>query len=144
MRMPMPVSIVATSLLMAGVSAPAVAQMSSPPPRPPSAEAPPSPPAPVPPVSQPAGPPPAVMPPAADPNADVPTGAVPPAASGMQPADPNAPMDPTAPVGSPDNPVVVGGNMTAPPATPKNYPKCSKTITDSCINPGEARKMRRR
>ena len=83
-------------------------------------------------------------PPPADPNAGVPTGQVPPA-PGMVPADPNAPQSPAAPVGSSANPVVVGGNVTPPPAPKADYPLCSKTIQDSCINPGEAkRKVRRR
>jgi hypothetical protein len=37
--------------------------------------------------------------------------------------------------------------MTPPPATPKEYPVCTRTITDSCINPGEgpaARKAKAR
>ncbi|MDZ7895825.1 MAG: hypothetical protein U5M50_13210 [Sphingobium sp.] len=55
----------------------------------------------------------------------------------MQPADPSVPRDAMAPVGSPQNPVVVGGNMTAPPPAPKDYPMCSKTVQDSCQNPGE-------
>jgi len=55
----------------------------------------------------------------------------------MQPADPAVPRDPMAPAGSPQNPVVVGGNMTAPPPAPKGYPMCSKTVQDSCQNPGE-------
>ncbi|MET0239390.1 MAG: Fe-S oxidoreductase [Sphingobium sp.] len=90
-------------------------------------------PAPRPPVSKPA-----------DPNAGVPMGEVPPVAGAMAPADPASPVNPVAPVGSPDNPAVVGGNMTAPPAAAKDYPKCTKTITDGCVNPGEARKMKKR
>ncbi|MET0360407.1 MAG: hypothetical protein ABW048_01520 [Sphingobium sp.] len=93
----------------------------------------------------PADAPPVSQPPAAPgPNAGEPTGAVPPAADGMAPADPSVPANPTAPVGSAANPVVVGGNMTAPPAAPKDYPVCTKTITDSCVNRGEARKTRKR
>lgn len=83
------------------------------------------------------------MPPAADPNAGQPTGAVP-ADTGMAPAPADAPKDPTAPVGTSANPVTVGGNVTPPPAEAKDYPVCSKTVQDSCINPGEgARKSRR-
>lgn len=78
-----------------------------------------------------------------DPNANMPTGPVPPEANGMQPADPSQPLNPTAPVGSAQNPAVMGGNMTAPPTAPKDYPVCSRTITDSCINPGDARKSRK-
>ncbi|WP_081764216.1 Fe-S oxidoreductase [Sphingobium sp. Ant17] len=86
------------------------------------------------------GPPP---PPANDPNAGMPTGAVP-SDPGMMPATPGAPNDPTAPMGSSSNPVTVGGNMTPPPAEAKDYPVCSKTVQDSCVNPSEARKMRKR
>lgn len=86
---------------------------------------------------------PAAPPPPADPNAGQPTGAVP-ADPGMAPAPAGVPNDPAAPVGSSANPVTVGGNMTPPPAEAKDYPVCSKTVQDSCINPGEARKARRR
>ncbi|HWV12217.1 MAG TPA: Fe-S oxidoreductase [Sphingobium sp.] len=81
----------------------------------------------------------------ADPNAGQPTGAVP-ADPGMAPASPAVPKDPAAPMGSPANPVTVGGNMTPPPAGGKDYPLCSRTVQDSCINPSEAprsKKMRR-
>ena len=74
---------------------------------------------------------------AADPNAGQPTGEVP-ADTGMMPATPGMPKDPAAPVGSSANPVTVGGNMTPPPAGGKDYPLCSRTVQDSCINPGEA------
>lgn len=83
---------------------------------------------------------------AADPNAGQPTGEVP-ADTGMMPATPGMPKDPAAPVGSAANPVTVGGNMTPPPAGGKDYPLCSRTVQDSCINPGEAprsKKMARR
>ncbi len=73
----------------------------------------------------------------------MPTGAVP-ADPGMDPAPAGVPNDPAAPVGSAANPVTVGGNMTPPPAEAKDYPVCSKTVQDSCINPSEARKARRR
>lgn len=88
---------------------------------------------------------PAPMPPAgADPNAGQPTGAVPPD-TGMQPAPAGVPKDPAAPMGSSANPATVGGNMTPPPTEKKDYPLCSRTVQDSCINPGEApRSMRRR
>lgn len=86
--------------------------------------------------------PPAPPAPGADPNATQPTGAVP-ADPGMVPAPAGVPQDPAAPVGSSSNPVTVGGNMTPPPAEAKDYPVCSKTVQDSCINRGEARKMRR-
>lgn len=74
---------------------------------------------------------------AADPNAGVPTGAVP-QEPAMVPAPAGVPHDPTAPIGSAANPVVVGGNMTPPPADAKNYPPCSRTVQDSCVNPGES------
>lgn len=124
--------IFATALLMAGLSAPLMAQDAPPPP----ADAPM-------PAQAPMSQPPMSQPPAADPNAGEPMGAMPPAAGAMAPADPSVPPNPSAPVGSAANPVVVGGNMTAPPAPPKDYPVCTKTITDSCVNRGEARKMRR-
>ncbi len=77
--------------------------------------------------------------PTSDPNAGQPTGAVP-ANPAMVPAPAGAPQDPAAPVGSSANPVQVGGNMTPPPAEAKDYPLCSRTVQDSCVNPGEARK----
>lgn len=80
---------------------------------------------------------PATPPPAADPNAGQPTGAVPPN-TGMAPAPAGVPKDPAAPVGTSANPVTVGGNMTPPPTEKKDYPLCSRTVQDSCINPGEA------
>ncbi|HEX7742569.1 MAG TPA: hypothetical protein VF442_09085 [Sphingobium sp.] len=78
----------------------------------------------------------------ADPNAGQPTGAVP-ANPGMTPAPAGVPQDPAAPVGSSANPVTVGGNMTPPPAEKKDYPLCSRTVQDSCINPGEAKGVRK-
>lgn len=78
----------------------------------------------------------------ADPNAGQPTGAVPPD-TGMAPASPGVAQDPTAPMGSSANPVTVGGNMTPPPAGGKDYPLCSRTVQDSCINPGEAPRSKR-
>lgn len=86
---------------------------------------------------------PATPPPAADPNAGQPTGAVPPD-TGMRPAPADVPRDPSAPLGTSANPATVGGNMTPPPTGMKDYPLCSKTIQDSCINPGEAPKSMRR
>jgi hypothetical protein len=83
----------------------------------------------------------------APPSEASPPAPVPPEASGMVPADPNVPRNPAAPEGTAANPTVVGGNMTPPPATPKEYPVCTRTITDSCINPGEgpaARKAKAR
>ncbi|KEQ54925.1 hypothetical protein BV95_00838 [Sphingobium chlorophenolicum] len=62
----------------------------------------------------------------------------------MQPASPGVPRDPSAPVGSSANPATVGGNMTPPPAEQKDYPLCSKTVQDSCINRGEAGKSKRK
>ena len=80
---------------------------------------------------------PATPPPVADPNAGQPTGAVPPN-TGMAPAPAGVLKDPAAPVGTSANPVTVGGNMTPPPTEKKDYPLCSRTVQDSCINPGEA------
>ena len=60
---------------------------------------------------------------------------------GVEP--PGAPGDPAAPVGSSANPVQVGGNMTPPPAEAKDYPTCSRTVQDSCINPADARKAKK-
>lgn len=82
-------------------------------------------------------------PPAGDPNAGQPTGAVP-ADTGMVPAPAGVPQDPDAPVGSSANPVTVGGNMTPPPAAAKDYPLCSRTVQDSCVNPREAGPRKRR
>lgn len=82
-------------------------------------------------------------PPPADPNAAQPTGAVP-ADTGMTPAPAGVPQDPAAPVGTSANPVTVGGNVTPPPAEAKDYPLCSKTVQDSCVNPSEAKRKGRR
>ncbi|WP_164847451.1 Fe-S oxidoreductase [Sphingobium algorifonticola] len=82
-------------------------------------------------------------PPVSDPNAGQTTGTVP-ANPGMIPADPNAPANPAAPVGTSANPVVMGGNATPPPAPRADYPVCSRTVQDSCINPADARKMKRK
>ncbi|NIJ16541.1 Fe-S oxidoreductase [Sphingobium vermicomposti] len=78
-----------------------------------------------------------------DPNASQPTGAVPPS-TGMVPAPAGVPENPAAPVGSSANPVTVGGNMTPPPTEAKDYPLCSRTVQDSCINPSEAKKTMRK
>ncbi|WP_445326815.1 Fe-S oxidoreductase [Sphingobium sp. AN558] len=85
----------------------------------------------------------AASPQAADPNAGQPTGAVP-ADTGMVPAPADAPKDATAPVGTSANPVTVGGNVTPPPTEAKDYPVCSKTVQDSCINRGEGQRKARR
>ncbi|MCE7797038.1 Fe-S oxidoreductase [Sphingobium sufflavum] len=136
---------IATALLMAGLAtAPGMAQDAPPAPQPPVSQPPAS--------TQPVGQPPLSQPPADDshggpgagPNGGAPDGAVPPSAGAMTPADPSVPPNPTAPVGSAANPVVVGGNLTAPPAAPKDYPVCTKTITDSCVNRSEAGKARKR
>jgi len=80
---------------------------------------------------------------AADPNAGQPTGAVP-ADPGMVPAPAGVPRDPSAPMGSAANPVTVGGNVTPPPTEAKDYPICSRTVQDSCVNRGEAKMRRKR
>ncbi len=94
-------------------------------------------------TDMPAGPD-STMPPPADPNASLPTGEVP-SNPGMAPAPAPStmPRDPAAPVGSSANPVTMGGNMTPPPTETKDYPVCSRTVQDSCVNRGEARKMRK-
>ena len=71
-----------------------------------------------------------------DPNAAQPKGEVPAIAAPLVPADPSAPRDPAAPVGAPTNPVVIGGNMTPPPAPQAVYPLCTRTLQDQCRNPG--------
>jgi hypothetical protein len=128
--------------LTAGLSGVAIAQMPPPPTQAPGAQ--PLPPgSAMPPVGDSAPMPasPAPPPAGADPNAGQPTGAVP-ADPGMVPAPAGAPSDPSAPVGSSRNPVEVGGNMTPPPTEAKDYPLCSKTVQDSCMNPGEAKKAK--
>ncbi|MFZ2996221.1 Fe-S oxidoreductase [Sphingobium sp.] len=82
-------------------------------------------------------------PPPADPNAGQPAGPVPDNV-GMAPAPAGAPKDAAAPMGSSANPVTVGGNVTPPPTEAKDYPVCSRTVTDSCVNRSEARKGRKR
>jgi hypothetical protein len=124
----------------AGVTGIAVAQDVPATAQPPATEMPPPPPdtaMPGPPAT------PATPPPGADPNAGQPTGAVPPD-TGMVPASPGVPKDPAAPVGSAANPATVGGNMTPPPTEAKDYPVCSKTVQDSCINRSEAGKSMRK
>ena len=76
-------------------------------------------------------------------DAGQPVGAVPPE-TGMQPAPAGVPRDPSAPVGTSANPATVGGNMTPPPTEQKDYPLCSKTVQDSCINRSEAPKSMRK
>lgn len=71
-----------------------------------------------------------------DPNAAQPKGDVPIVAPPLVPADPSTPRDPAAPVGSPTNPVIVGGNLTPPPLTQQAYPLCTRTLQDQCRNPG--------
>lgn len=71
-----------------------------------------------------------------DPNAAQPKGEVPATVEPLVPANPNVPKDSAAPVGSPANPVVVGGNMTPPPAPQAEYPLCTRTLKDQCRNPG--------
>lgn len=76
-----------------------------------------------------------------DPNAQAAPDPLPPGTAAMQPAPQGVTPDPSAPQGSPANPVVVGGNMTPPPPAPRdNYPLCSRTLKDSCMNPSEAPK----
>lgn len=82
-------------------------------------------------------------PPQGDPNAGQPKGAVP-ADTGMEPAPAGVPKDPAAPIGSASNPVTVGGNMTPAPTEAKDYPTCTRTVQDSCVNRGEAPKSRKR
>jgi len=78
----------------------------------------------------------------ADPNAAQPVGAVP-ADPGMRPAPAGIPKNPAAPVGSASNPVTVGGNLTPPPTEAREYPPCSRTVQDSCVNRREARTGRK-
>ena len=49
-----------------------------------------------------------------------------------------------APMGSSASPGMSGGSMAPTPTETKNYPVCSKTVQDSCINRGDAGKMRKR
>lgn len=82
--------------------------------------------------------------PPADPNAQAVPAPIPPEAGGMTPVPSGAAPDSNAPVGTEANPAVVGGNMTPPPEPKKDYPLCSKTIQDSCMNPGEAPRNKKR
>ncbi|MFM9976777.1 MAG: Fe-S oxidoreductase [Sphingomonadaceae bacterium] len=96
--------------------------------------------------------PPVSAPPATDPMpapAPAPTGDTEPAdpAMPMPGAEGNAPVppapaaemptEPTAPAGTPQPPTVTdaGQPMTAPPPPPPlaSYPRCSRTVTDSCV-----------
>ncbi|PZU12362.1 MAG: Fe-S oxidoreductase [Sphingobium sp.] len=86
---------------------------------------------------------PAAPPPPADPNAGQSTGTAP-TDPGMASAPAGAPNDPAAPMGSSASPGMSGGNMAPTPTETKNYPVCSKTVQDSCINRGDAGKMRKR
>ena len=71
-----------------------------------------------------------------DPNAGQPKGEVPFTVEPLVPADPNIIRNPAAPVGSQANPIIVGGNMTPPPAPQAVYPLCTRTLKDQCRNPG--------
>lgn len=52
---------------------------------------------------------------------------------------------PTMQDGTMGNPTDTTGNVTPPPpTTPKDYPLCSKTVQDSCMNPSEAPKGKKR
>src|SRR3546814_18918905 len=52
---------------------------------------------------------------------------------------------PTMQDGTMGNPTDTTGNVTPPPpTTPKEYPLCSKTVQDSCMNPSEAPKGKKR
>ena len=92
------------------------------------------------PATDPAAPPP---PPAADPSTNPPMGSAP-ADTGMAPAPAGASQDPAAPTGSSASPSTAGGAMTSAPTEAQDYPVCSKTVQDSCINRSEARKTRKR
>lgn len=61
-------------------------------------------------------------------------------------ADQAPPAPPAPPVSDspPATRITVGGNMTPPPPPPKDYPVCSRTVRDECINPGEAKRARHR
>ena len=76
--------------------------------------------------------------PATDPNASAPTGGSADAAATSP--DSAVPNDAAAPATAP-----AGGNAMPAPEAKTDYPVCSKTVQDSCINPGEAkgRKTRR-
>lgn len=67
--------------------------------------------------------------------------AMPPEAPPPPSADQSAPA-PTAPADAamapPPPAPMTGTNMSPPPETPKDYPVCTKTITDECINRSEA------
>lgn len=86
---------------------------------------------------------PAAPPPAADPNSNQPTGSAP-TGPGMAPVPAGTPGNSASPMGSSTSPAMAGGTMTPAPTEAKDYPVCSKTVQDSCINRGEAGKMRKR
>lgn len=56
----------------------------------------------------------------------------PPADTTAMPADTTA-MPPAGTTGSGTMVVQEGGNMTAPPAPKTDYPRCSRTVTDGCV-----------
>ena len=57
----------------------------------------------------------------------------------MIPATPGVPHDSTARPGSAANPIVEGGNMTVPPPPKAEYPMCSATVTDHCMQARDKR-----
>lgn len=72
-----------------------------------------------------------------DPNA--PTSTLDPNASAPAPMDPNASAQPSTTMASPSStgPIRFAPPTTSPPpAAQSEYPVCSRTVTDSCRNPG--------
>ena len=77
-----------------------------------------------------------------NPNPGQQTG-TPPGNPGMMSADPGAPGNPGAPVGPASGAMTMGGSATRAPAPRADYPVCSRTVQDSCINASDARKAKR-
>jgi hypothetical protein len=67
---------------------------------------------------------------------------LPPTATPPDPQTANTPVQPAIPADPNYHAGPYAGALTPPPpeAMNKSYPVCSKTITDSCINPSDARK----
>lgn len=80
----------------------------------------------------------AISPPAAAPAADTPPSAPPAPEAGLPAPDAAMPSPPPAPAPAPDAAPPTAAVPAIAPEARADYPKCSKTVQDSCVNPSEA------